>query len=272
MTTLLEDYWNDLLDLHFLGLLFILVVFAVVLFATARLGLRIAGDATVAVVRGLVQLAVVALILVAVVQAAHWFWIALVLTIMTIAAGWTAAARTKRPGVFPTTTLVIAVVTLALVAPLLHLGPFETRALFLIPITGMVLGNAMNATALGLDRMDRELRLNLPLIEARLALGATGHVAVRSPLRETVRTAMLPTLNTLKTTGLVHLPGMMTGMLIAGASPVEAAEMQFVIILVILVAAFLAATTMALWLRKRFLGDLEEGRLDGWRERGETDD
>jgi putative ABC transport system permease protein len=265
MMTLLEDYWTALTQLSFLGILFVLVALALVLIAAGRLGLKIAGEASIAVVRGLVQLGVVALILVAVVQAGHWGLIAALLLVMVIAAGWTAAARTKRPGIFPTTTIVIALVTAALVAPLLYLGPFETRPLFLIPITGMVLGNAMNATALGLDRMRRELQLNLPLIEARLALGATDTIAVRAPLRETVRTAMMPTLNTLKTTGLVHLPGMMTGMLIAGATPVEAAEMQFVIIVVILISAFLASTTMAIWLRKRFLDDQQAGRLEAWR-------
>ncbi len=263
--SVLDDYWAELGTLDFLGLAFVLAVLAVVLFATARLGLRIAGEATIAVVRGLVQLGVVALILLAVVQADQWFWIALVLLVMVIAAGWTAAARTKRIGVFPTTTLVIATVTALIITPLLILGPFETRPLFLIPIAGMVLGNAMNATALGLDRMSRELKLNLPLVEARLALGATGKRAVRAPLRQTVRTALMPTLNTLKTTGLVHVPGMMTGMLIAGATPLAAAQMQFVIIIVILISAFSAATTMALWLRRRFLDDLDAGRLEEWR-------
>lgn len=269
--TVWNDYWNDIASLHFAGLVFVLVALALVLFVTGRLGLRMANEATIAVVRGLVQLGVVALILVAIVHA-QGFWIAIVLLVMTVAAGWTAAARTKRHGVFPITTLVIAGVTLVLVAPLLHLGPFETRPLFLIPIVGMVLGNAMNATALGLDRMQRELQLNLGVIEARLALGATGPVAVRAALRETVRTAMMPTLNTLKTTGLVHLPGMMTGMLIAGAAPVEAAEMQFVIILVILIGSFLSATLMSLWLRRRFLGDLETGRLQSWRVQAEAED
>ncbi len=262
--TAIEEYWADIASLNFAGLVFVLVALALVLYATGRLGLRIANESIIAVVRGLVQLGVVALILVAIVEA-HGFWIATVLLVMTVAAGWTAAARTKRPGVFPMTTLAIAVTTLVLVAPLVLLGPFETRPLFLIPIVGMVLGNAMNATALGLDRMKRELQLNLPVIEARLALGATGPVAVRAALRETLHTAMMPKLNTLKTTGLVHLPGMMTGMLIAGATPVEAAEMQFVIIVVILVASFLSATMMALWLRRRFLGDLDTGRLEHWR-------
>lgn len=262
--TAVQDYWGDVAALHFAGLVFVLVALALVLYATGRLGLRMANEATIAVVRGLVQLGVVALILVAIVQAPG-FWIAVVLLVMTLAAGWTAAARTKRHGVFPMTTLAIAAVTAVLVAPLVYLGPFETRPLFLIPIVGMVLGNAMNATALGLDRMKRELQLNLDVIEARLALGATGPVAVRAALRETLRTAMMPKLNTLKTTGLVHLPGMMTGMLIAGAAPVEAAEMQFVIIVLILIASFLSATMMSLWLRRRFLGDLDTGQLEHWR-------
>ncbi len=183
---------------------------------------------------------------------------------MTVAAGWTAAARTKRTGVFPVATLLIATVTATIVTPLVLLGPFETYTLFLIPVSGMILGNAMNATALALERMDRELRLTLPLVEARLALGATGPRAVRAAVRETTRAALLPLLNTMKTTGLVHLPGTMTGMLIAGASPVEAAEMQFVIILALLITSGTASTAMAYWLRGRFLSDLNAGRSDAW--------
>lgn len=263
----LDAYFSGLSALHFSGLLFLLGALVAVLVLAHRLRLHLTREAGFAILRGAIQLAIVALVLIAIVATGKILWIGIVLLIMLLAAGWTAVERAHQRGAFPVATLTIAIVTAALVAPLIHLGPFESRPLFLVPITGMVLGNAMNATALGIDRMQRELGTTLPLIEARLALGVREHTAVASPLAETARTAMLPLLNTFKTVGLVHLPGMMTGMLIAGASPIAAAEMQFVIIGVLFVAAGISSTTMALWIRKRFLQDLRKGRIDSWRPR-----
>lgn len=248
------------------ALLFVIVAFATAVGLGRWIGLRMGREATVAAVRGAVQLTAVGLVFVVLLERGDPLLVGAVLVVMVVAAGWTAVARAHRRHAFPVATVVIAVTAAALVLPLVALDLFATRPLFLVPITGMVLGNAMNATALGMDRMDRELRVTLPAIEARLALGVDERVAVAPSVAQTIRAAMLPTMNTLRTVGLVHLPGIMTGMLIAGAPPLLAVEMQFVIILVILTGAFVASSTMALWLRRGFLRDLDSAGLDHWRE------
>lgn len=259
----IRDWSSGLSALHGAGLAFLLVLLVVVLVVAYRLRLGITREATIAILRGAVQLAVVALILITVVSDGDPLWIGAVLLVMLLAAGWTAVERADHRGAFGIATLTIGTVTILLVLPLAHLGPFEVRPLFLVPVAGMVLGNAMNATALGIDRMQRELEVTLPLIEARLSLGVDARTATAPALAETARTAMLPLMNTFKTVGLVHLPGMMTGMLIAGAAPLEAAEMQFVIIAVLFVGAGVSSTVMALWVRRRFLRGIAVGGTGG---------
>ncbi|MBW3582859.1 MAG: ABC transporter permease [Euryarchaeota archaeon] len=260
---------SGLATLDYPALLFTFLAFAAMVAMARLVGLRMGREALIAAVRGTIQLLIVGLVFLAVVEEGSPYIIGLVFLVMVVAAGWTATATSRRTGLFPLASLVITVATALLVVPLVLLDLFETRPLFLIPVAGMVIGNAMNATALGLDRMERELAVTLPQTEARLALGYPERATVLPALRETVHAALLPTMNTLRTVGLVHLPGMMTGMLLAGADPLFAVEMQLVIILVILVAAFLASATMALVIRERFVRDLSAVGLDDWREKKE---
>ena len=95
------------------------------------------------------------------------------------------------------------------------------------------LGNTMTAVALVLDGLNEAARRERASIEARLALGAPRFEALAAPLRTALRTGMMPMLNAMATTGLVTLPGMMTGQIIAGADPVGAAKYQMLIMFLI---------------------------------------
>jgi putative ABC transport system permease protein len=116
---------------------------------------------------------------------------------------------------------------------------------YILPVLGMVLGNTMTAVALVLDGLSEAASRDRAAIEARLALGARRFGALSDPLRSALRTAMTPMLNAMATTGIVALPGMMTGQIIAGADPVGAAKYQVLIMFLIAGAtalgAFLAA-------------------------------
>src|SRR5205823_6648257 len=100
---------------------------------------------------------------------------------------------------------------------------------YILPVLGMVLGNTMTAVALVLDGLSEAASRDRAAIEARLALGARRFGALSDPLRSALRTAMTPMLNAMATTGIVALPGMMTGQIIAGADPVGAAKYQVLI-------------------------------------------
>ena len=105
-----------------------------------------------------------------------------------------------------------------------------------IPLLGMVLGNSLTGISLGLDRFLEELSRQRDEVEMRLSLGATRWEACRDLFASAARTAMIPILNTMTVAGIVSLPGMMTGQLLAGAPPVQAVQYQIIIMFVIAAA------------------------------------
>ena len=97
----------------------------------------------------------------------------------------------------------------------------------------MILGNTLNGISLGLDRLGNELASKRDQVDTLLALGATRWEAARGSIQQALRTGMIPTINMMVVVGLVSLPGMMTGQLIAGQSPEQAARYQIMILFLI---------------------------------------
>ena len=104
---------------------------------------------------------------------------------------------------------------------------------FTVPLTGMILGNTLNGISLGLNHLQSELTQNRGEVEMLLTLGATRWEAAKSSITEALRTGMIPIINTMMVVGIVSLPGMMTGQLLAGAPPIEAVKYQVVIMFLI---------------------------------------
>ncbi len=125
-----------------------------------------------------------------------------------------------------------------------------TSASFAIPLLGMILGNSLNAISLAIDRFRDGLHQDRERVENLLLLGATGWEASREIVTDAIRVGLLPMINTMTVTGIVSLPGMMTGQLLSGVSPLEAVKYQIVIL------ALIATTTtigclLAVWLTYR---------------------
>ena len=97
---------------------------------------------------------------------------------------------------------------------------------YAIPLLGMILGNSMSAIALSLDRLTQSVYQSKEIIEQRLLLGETAFVSISDIRRESIRAGMLPIMNALATAGVVNLPGMMTGQILAGSPPLEAVKYQ----------------------------------------------
>ena len=112
---------------------------------------------------------------------------------------------------------------------LLGLQIIEPTPQYIIPLSGMTIGNAMVACGLYLTQLKRESETARGEIETLLSLGATERQAVQDVLKRSVKFSMIPTIDAMKTVGLVQLPGMMTGMIIAGADPIEAVRYQILI-------------------------------------------
>lgn len=100
---------------------------------------------------------------------------------------------------------------------------------FVLPVLGMILGNTLNGISLGLETLTTTSVRERAAIEARIALGATRREALSGPMRQALKTGMMPIINSMAATGIVALPGMMTGQILAGADPVDATKYQVII-------------------------------------------
>ncbi|QNI79801.1 putative ABC transporter/ membrane component [Synechococcus sp. RS9909] len=108
----------------------------------------------------------------------------------------------------------------------------------------MVLGNTLNAISLGLDTLMERMLSQRAILECALSLGASRWEACRAQVREAIRVAMIPTINSMMVMGLVSLPGMMTGQILEGAMPSAAVRHQIVILFMIASATALGVTAI----------------------------
>ena len=133
---------------------------------------------------------------------------------------------------------------------------------YAIPLLGMVLGNTMTGIALGLNTLAGAVRLRRPAIEARLALGDDRRQAMAPLIRQALSTALTPIVNAMAATGLVSLPGMMTGQILGGVEPVEAVKYQILVMFLIAGGTGLGAVAAVLGGARRLTDDRHRVRLD----------
>ncbi|MGV6812724.1 MAG: ABC transporter permease [Brevirhabdus sp.] len=142
-------------------------------------------------------------------------------------AGW--AGYAIGTGAMAAASLVVALVALTLV---IRPEPVWS-AQYALPLVGMILGNAMTGISLALDTFHRAIRRENRAIEAQLLLGAPRLVAMRPFLRDALRAGLMPTINSMAATGVVFLPGMMSGQILSGVDPQEAVKYQILVMLLI---------------------------------------
>ncbi|MBW4417603.1 MAG: iron export ABC transporter permease subunit FetB [Myxacorys californica WJT36-NPBG1] len=213
-----------------------LILINVILSVVLQLGLE--RRLAIASVRMIVQLLLVGYVLEWVFTLRNPLWVLLVALAMTAMAGASAVDRTRRRfrriywnSFFSILTSSFLVTGLA-VSGIIRVEPWYDPQ-YVIPLLGMVLGNALTGISLALDRFTEDLASRRDQIEAFLALGATRWEAAHKRIQEALRTGMIPTINSMLVMGLVSLPGMMTGQILAGASPIDAVRYQIVIIFMI---------------------------------------
>lgn len=232
----------------------LLVAVAVVISRVRRVGLE--GDMTVALVRSFAQLLAVGYVL-EVVFDSHRGFMVLALAVMVATAAWTSGRRAKAvPGARGVAAAAIAVAAAATLGVVLALGivPAEPRAV--IPLGSMVLSNAMVAASLVMTRLRDDLATSRREVEAHLSLGRTAREAALPWVRQALRAGMLPIVENTKVVGLVALPGAMTGMILAGAPPLDAIKLQLVVMYLLLGGnAFAALVAGELAVRRLFTAD-----------------
>ena len=199
-------------------------------------------DLGLAVVRSFLQLTAVGYVIQAIFDSDSLWLVALLLAVMV---GFGAATANRRARAVPRALgpIVLALcsaaaVTLGLV---LALGVFEADPRYLVPVGGMVIGNSMTATAVALNRLADEVAGQARRLEATLALGATARQASAGLVSASLRSGLIPLVDSTKTTGVVFFPGTMVGMLVAGAEPLDAVRLQLILLWVLLGSVALAA-------------------------------
>ncbi len=126
---------------------------------------------------------------------------------------------------------------------------------FFIPLAGMVVGNSMTAVALALERLFSELTRRRDEVEMLLTLGATPAEASRDVTADAMRAGMIPSINSMMAVGVVFIPGMMTGQILAGADPMAAIRYQIVVMLMLVASSAMGSLAVTLWVRKRCFGE-----------------
>ncbi len=210
----------------------------------------------VAAARTMVQLLLVGLVLQWVFSVSRWYLVVGLMLVMALVAGVAGVRRTGRryPGIWMNAIVSVWasswVITAAALFGIVDVEPWY-RPQYAIPLLGMILGNTLNGISLGLDRLGEELSGGRAEVEGLLALGATRWEAARRPVRRAVRTGMIPIVNSMMVVGIVSLPGMMTGQLLAGVSPVQAVKYQVVIMFLIASATALGTVSVVLLAYRR---------------------
>lgn len=250
-----------------------LAICSALVLALALLNLRhspdLAKGLVIGMVRLILQLSLIAIVLKTVFEHASLWSTVLISVVMMLLAGREVAARqqtklaqgwTLSISIFAmtsTSTLLILLALLALVQP----APWYTPQ-YAIALLGMILGNTLNSVSLSMDRLVDSARLSRTAIEAQLMLGASRKAAIAPLVRQAMHSGMMPSINGMAAAGIVSLPGMMTGQILAGASPETAVRYQILIFLLIVAGAAMGAwlaTRLTVW---RLFDERDRLRLD----------
>jgi putative ABC transport system permease protein len=222
----------------------------VVLLARKR-GIHLESEVLIAMIRGLAQIIAVGSILVLLLNGPCWngAWL---LIAMVIAAGATSARRAKGiPGAFTVSTWAIASGAGSVIAIMTWLGVIDSAITSLVPVGSMLIANAMNTNGLALNRIRADVLAHVGEIETALALGADPNVSVSPYVQAAFESSLIPAIDSVRSLGIVWIPGLMAGMLLSGARPLYAAIYQFVVLAMIFASSGLTSLVSTLFIRAR---------------------
>lgn len=223
-----------------LTLTLIFVLIPLVLSRTLKLGLE--KDTLIATVRSIIQLLAVGYVLKFVFESQSIVYIFIMIALMIVAATLNARKKGKSiKGITWKIALTLIIVEAVTQGILLGFGIIPAKAQYIIPISGMLIGNSMVLSILFLNRFTAEVEAGKNQIDLILSLGGTPKQAIHSQLINAIKASMIPTIESQKTIGLVQLPGMMSGQIIGGADPIQAVQFQLLIIFALLTTAALSS-------------------------------
>jgi len=225
------------------------------------LGMKLERTLLLAAARTVVQLLLVGLVLRWVFSLQRWYLVLGLMLFMTVVAAASAVGRNERRfrGIWLTTLVSVwasswVIAAFAVFGVLQDVDPWYSPQ-YTIPILGMILGNTLNGISLGLSSLVETLIARRDEIDGLLALGATRWEASRDAVRHAARTGTIPIINSMMVVGLVSLPGMMTGQLLAGVAPLQAVRYQIVIMFLVAAATALGTLLVIVLAHRRLFSD-----------------
>lgn len=217
--------------------------------------------------RAMIQLIALGFVLEWFFKANHWGWVIGLLMVMLMVAahaGWlrlkTLHYRNQLPLALFSSLLVSTAITVGWVTQVvLNVHPWYHPYSF-IPLAGMMIGNSLNSSILALDRFNNDCQQNVRVIEAKLCLGASVEQATHQAKIHALTTALTPTINTMAISGIVSIPGITTGQLLGGQSPLPAVFYQVVVMFMLVTTVMITSVLLIRWARQQTLNDLGQWR------------
>ena len=238
------------------GLLFIIAAGIMSMLHT----LHLERDLLIGTIRTFVQLFALGYLLNIIFALDRVWWVLVLFLCMIFFAAWTIRGRVKEKQIafffpiFVSMLLSYFLVSYLVTAVLVGAKPWWQPQYF-IPLSGMVIGNSMNAIAVSLDRLMGELKKQRHEIEMMLCLGADYREASHHMVQSAVRAGMIPSINSMMAVGLVFIPGMMTGQILAGADPLVAIRYQIVVMVMIVGSTAIGSFMVVYLIRRRCFGE-----------------
>jgi putative ABC transport system permease protein len=236
---------GEFVKISVVDVLFSLGAVAIIIVVSVSYRLTLEKNLAIGAVRTFIQLIAAGYILKWVFGLDRWYVVLAMIAVMTVIAGYHGARRVSGPigknvlyatGAIMVSSSAVIFFTFAVVV---RVDPWY-KPHYLIPVSGMVINGAMNGVSVGMSALKAGIESSRERIEAALSLGATGRLAISPLMKNSIRTALIPTVNGLMTAGIVQLPGMMSGQIIAGVDPTQAVLYQIVIYYILAAANCLA--------------------------------
>lgn len=208
--------------------------------------------------RAFVQLTILGFSLVYILEIKNLFILISILVFMNLFGAYTAQQRLKLKhngvkyafwAIFLGSAPVLLILTL--------LGIITTEAYQIIPIGGMVIGNALNVYTLAVNKIKGDVENSKDIIECKLAVGASLKEALGKMLQKGIKSSLIPILNNLRTVGVIFIPGVTTGLLLAGTEPLKAVSYQLVIMYMMVAISLLTSFFTTIFLYKTILWEVD---------------
>ena len=234
-----------------------------------RIGLGLEKRIIISAIRMTVQLLLIGMVLKVLFTSENFFLVGFMSLCMLLVAGYEVRARQKRKlrgstgYLISTGSMLVSSFTVTFLALTVMVGvdPWYTPQ-YAIPMLGMLLGNTMNGVSLASDRLTTEMYNQRGMVEQRLLLGQSWQEASGEIRRDCMRTGMIPIINSMAAAGVVSLPGMMTGQILGGSSPLDAVKYQ-ILIMFLIAGGTGFGTLVAVWMTShRLFDDRDRLRLE----------